>query len=556
MFREMLQRPLRRRRAGGRLGIFVLIGSLLFINLAASCAGEEFPRHPAGLVLASPEVIAGIPRSTVPDSLTPLPSATTWWKYMFPPPQNQGTTQGSCVAWAVAYAVKTFTQFGQYGEPVSTPDHQFSPSFVYDSLNTDPSCKAGLTLPQALQFVERYGVATLDQVKYDPSSCLLSAITAQAKQSALNNHIVQYQTVVISSPVILKAYIAAGQPVLLAIKVDQKFEDWYAGAPGHPDVSKNYAPAQPPSFLMGDNNQLLAHAVVAVGYDDNHDGGAFRVMNSWGSDWGDGGFVWISYSGLMTMVFDEAYVVSDIFRPPLSQPAANLVSAAGAPSQSPATNNVTAATAPSPPASIGTTAMATTNGSSPGPASAAAPLIPAVLNVTSSPRSAANATPVSAEGAAPVIAAIVAPAGVKEKVATATTASPPAASALISSFDVVTTATGNIAVVGLSGYIAGASGHVAQIIVSFEARDGTPVRATSGEPRYTTGLGFAAGGIDQFQVNADPFRLEPIKTMVPVSAMNIQNKNGAPDDSVVPVARIYIDNSLAAEARGPVTKVK
>jgi hypothetical protein len=32
-----------------------------------------------------------------------------------------------------------------------------------------------------------------------------------------------------------------------------------------------------------------------VGYDNNRYGGAFRVLNSWGSTWGDGGFVWIKY---------------------------------------------------------------------------------------------------------------------------------------------------------------------------------------------------------------------------------------------------------------------
>jgi hypothetical protein len=35
------------------------------------------------------------------------------------------------------------------------------------------------------------------------------------------------------------------------------------------------------------------HAVALVGYDD--DAGEFRLRNSWGSAWGDDGYVWVSY---------------------------------------------------------------------------------------------------------------------------------------------------------------------------------------------------------------------------------------------------------------------
>ena len=35
------------------------------------------------------------------------------------------------------------------------------------------------------------------------------------------------------------------------------------------------------------------HAVLIVGYDDEKD--AFKIVNSWGSDWGDEGYGWVSY---------------------------------------------------------------------------------------------------------------------------------------------------------------------------------------------------------------------------------------------------------------------
>src|SRR5262249_45369552 len=37
----------------------------------------------------------------------------------------------------------------------------------------------------------------------------------------------------------------------------------------------------------------INHAVVLVGWDD--DRGAWRMKNSWSTDWGEGGFMWIRY---------------------------------------------------------------------------------------------------------------------------------------------------------------------------------------------------------------------------------------------------------------------
>lgn len=45
---------------------------------------------------------------------------------------------------------------------------------------------------------------------------------------------------------------------------------------------------------------LGGHAVVAVGYDDNHkvgkDKGALKVRNSWGAGWGEAGYGWLPYA--------------------------------------------------------------------------------------------------------------------------------------------------------------------------------------------------------------------------------------------------------------------
>jgi len=37
------------------------------------------------------------------------------------------------------------------------------------------------------------------------------------------------------------------------------------------------------------------HAMAVVGFDDNKHGGAFRILNSWGTGWADQGYVWMRY---------------------------------------------------------------------------------------------------------------------------------------------------------------------------------------------------------------------------------------------------------------------
>ena len=50
------------------------------------------------------------------------------------------------------------------------------------------------------------------------------------------------------------------------------------------------------------------HAVTIVGYDDNMYGGSFKVLNSYGYDWGDKGYFWMTYKDFVNQG-DVAYVI-------------------------------------------------------------------------------------------------------------------------------------------------------------------------------------------------------------------------------------------------------
>ncbi len=57
-----------------------------------------------------------------------------------------------------------------------------------------------------------------------------------------------------------------------------------------------------------DEKIIGGHAMCVIGYDDNRNGGSFEIMNSWGSNFGDNGFIWIKYSDFVLLV-NQAYLI-------------------------------------------------------------------------------------------------------------------------------------------------------------------------------------------------------------------------------------------------------
>ncbi|HEX4301166.1 MAG TPA: C1 family peptidase [Rhizomicrobium sp.] len=87
----------------------------------------------------------------------------------------------------------------------------------------------------------------------------------------------------------VKAYLAGGFPVMF-------------GFPAYTDFVTPLSDAQSKGLVAFPGPQSTykgGHAIVAAGYDDarmiGNDQGALLVRNSWGEDWGDAGYGWMSY---------------------------------------------------------------------------------------------------------------------------------------------------------------------------------------------------------------------------------------------------------------------
>jgi uncharacterized repeat protein (TIGR01451 family) len=203
----------------------------------------------------------------------------------FPVPGDQGQ-QGSCVAWATGYALKSYQEGAEEGWSLNTTSHLFSPAYIYHQVNGGQD--NGSQIYDALDLIISQGAATLATMPYSDQD-FQSQPSDEARAEAAKFKGVRRTT--LSGLSDLKGALVQRKPVVLGIEV---FDQFY-GLRG-PDSVYN-------SDSGSNTGQHGRHAVTAVGYDNNRYGGAVKVINSWGTNWGDNGFFWMPYSFVPRVVF-------------------------------------------------------------------------------------------------------------------------------------------------------------------------------------------------------------------------------------------------------------
>lgn len=263
------------------------IAAFVVLGLAAVPLHAHAAEYATGLKLTPPDQLRGIPLAATPFAGAELPAKVDLSDRL-PTPGQQGR-QNSCVAWTVAYALKSYQEQNENRWGLSAPAHVFSPAFLYNQLNNGSD--GGIYFADALNFVSSNGAATFDQMPYSDTDFHTQPSQA-AKNSARIYRIDTWRQVNVQDTKEVKAQLAAGYPVMIGAMVDQGFQALRAGE----------------SWRQHSGKALGGHAMLLVGYDDAR--GAFRVMNSWGAQWSDHGFAWIDYTFFRTAV-REAYVAKD-----------------------------------------------------------------------------------------------------------------------------------------------------------------------------------------------------------------------------------------------------
>ena len=187
-----------------------------------------------------------------------------------PLPREQLATS-TCVSWSVTYAAASQAA-RRYGLGATVT---LSPAFTYNQVSGDRTCHATTVISKTLDLLREVGALPIEEFVFDPSWCGRVPTEAERKRAA-RYRIKGWSKLDATDIEAVKVMLARGVPVIFSMRVGTKMR-----------VQRG------DGVIDSDEGDIGGHAMIAVGYDNARQ--AFRIQNSWGRNWGDGGYGWFSY---------------------------------------------------------------------------------------------------------------------------------------------------------------------------------------------------------------------------------------------------------------------
>lgn len=282
------------------LNLFVIMKKLTYLLLLIS-----FQFYGQGLKLTPEAEYNTFPKLPVEKFgfASNLPYQYSLEKHVPPVRYQEG---GTCVGFASFYYGLS-TMYNAKLNLTSSDEkyaHSFDPYHIYSIVfNGTKECNSGLTFQQGFSALYNIGAKKLF---YPPFTNCETQWTNEKVESTLAYtmpySINQWYRFDIEHPDFLnsiKNQINNNTPVIVGVSYVKSMQTF---------SSDN-------KFGVGDNGLWDpqsseeikgGHALCVIGYDDYKFGGAFRIVNSWGSQWGDNGYMWITYDKFKSFT-KEAY---------------------------------------------------------------------------------------------------------------------------------------------------------------------------------------------------------------------------------------------------------
>jgi hypothetical protein len=235
-----------------------------------------------------------------------IPSSYSFEEFVPNVLEQSGST---CVGYATLYYALS-TMYNIKFDITSTRGklaHSFDPNYIYTLINNNilNPCDEGLLMYQATEMLQNVGAKKLLYPPY---------LTCETRWTEENlNPVLDY-----TLPYAIKdfIYVDMALPNLIDLTKQALYYDipivsgFYITESLYPKSSSNFSGVDN-SGLWSPNeleDEIGGHAMTLVGYDDFKYGGSFRVVNSWGNDYGDAGYIWIRYEDWVKYA-KESYIL-------------------------------------------------------------------------------------------------------------------------------------------------------------------------------------------------------------------------------------------------------
>lgn len=263
----------------------------LFVGLVLITIRVSGQNAPTGLLWDDLEY-QQLPVAPLSDKSTKIERVS--YQQFLPSVLNQGAYL-TCVGFACAYYLQTAVEakLRQIQDKETINKIALSPVYLYQKVKSpnDVNCKEGISLRKGLDYLKNQPVLSFRDFPYTdctpkaPASKQLNPFQIADYQrlfdvDALKKDKVQK----------LKDALSLGFPVVIGLSTPPTFLNL---------KKKEWTPAL---VELAHPHQYDGHALCIVGYDNTYLGGAFQIVNSFGTNWGERGLCWIKYETLASFV--------------------------------------------------------------------------------------------------------------------------------------------------------------------------------------------------------------------------------------------------------------
>jgi C1A family cysteine protease len=233
----------------------------------------------------------------------------------FPPIGNQGSL-GSCMSWASTYYQFTY-EAHKLNNITTTYDNSYSPRWTFNFTNY--GYNHGTNWESVYNVLALQGAVTMEEAPYDLNNYDYSWINNEnAMVNALKTRMISSNSVSLNTSInqitsktdsaldALKQKLNDGKVLSVGVISNGGLGNWSTKLTTSGETAVYRA-----SCNAGENAENGGHALVIVGYNDNiecdfngngtieeSEKGAFKLANSWGTGFGNNGFIWVMYDAL------------------------------------------------------------------------------------------------------------------------------------------------------------------------------------------------------------------------------------------------------------------